>query len=83
MENIKNLYQLGGGGSPLISVLLGAEVDRSLSLSPAGLQNQVLSRALSTSKNDTTTSPSNNSLFSKLQSSSLSLQLSLYLSLSL
>jgi hypothetical protein len=43
-------------------------------------------RPLSTSKNDTTTSPSNNSLFSKLQSSSLSLQLylpQLYLSLSL
>jgi hypothetical protein len=34
-----------------------------------------LSRPLSTSKNDTTTSSSNSSLFSKLQSSSLSLHL--------
>jgi hypothetical protein len=34
-----------------------------------------LSRPLSTSKNDTTTSPSNSSLFSKLQSSSLFLHL--------
>jgi hypothetical protein len=42
-------------------------------------QNPNLSRLLSTSKNDMTTSPSNNSLFSKLQSSSLSLQLSLSL----
>jgi hypothetical protein len=40
----------------------------------------LLSHPLSTSKNDTTTSPSNSSLFSKLQSSSLSLQL--YLSFS-
>ena len=42
-----------------------------------------MSRPLSTSKNDTTTSPSNSSLFSKLLSSSLSLQLflsQLYLS---
>jgi hypothetical protein len=39
-----------------------------------------LSCPLSTSKNDTTTSPSNSSLFSKLQSSSLSLHLFPHLS---
>ena len=44
---------------------------RPLLFSPEG--GQRLSRPLSTSKNDTTTSPSNSSLFSKLQSSSLSL----------
>jgi hypothetical protein len=41
---------------------------------------QLLSRPLSTSKNDTTTSPSTSSLFSKLQSSSLSLHLFPHLS---
>ena len=39
-----------------------------------------VSRPLSTSKNDMTTSPSNSSLFSKLQSSSLSLHLFPHLS---
>jgi hypothetical protein len=42
--------------------------------------HEVLSRPLSTSKNNMTTSPSNSSLFSKLQSSSLSLYLFPHLS---